>query len=183
MRREESRPGDTAAAPHDLADHHNRNGKAPTSAVNTGNRLYRTSKLNGRKHRRTNAELAAIDNTLMEIADAEKPISVRGLFYRMVSRGLVPKADHGENNGYDVVQRQVLKLRRAGAMPWSWITDGTRLRLKPTAYTSAEKALDDIARNYRRALWADQDAHVEIWTEKDAIRGVIYQVTAQYDMP
>jgi len=155
----------------------------PRRATTNSATVYRTSKLNGRKYRRTNAELAAIDNTLMAIADAEKPISVRGLFYRMVSRGLVPKTDHGENNGYGVVQRQVLKLRRAGVMPWSWITDGTRLRLKPTTYTSAEKALDDIARNYRRALWADQGAHVEIWTEKDAIRGVIYPVTAQYDVP
>ena len=39
------------------------------------------------------------------------------------------------------------------------------------------------ARNYRRALWNDQPTHVEIWAEKDAIRGVVYLVTAEYDVP
>src|SRR5687767_9522187 len=97
--------------------------------------VYGTSQLNGRRHRRTKAELAEIDAAIYEIAEAEQPISVRGLFYRMVSRGLVPKTDkHGKKtgtpSGYGVVQREVLKLRRRGDMPYSWITDGSRLRLK-----------------------------------------------------
>ena len=37
--------------------------------------------------------------------------------------------------------------------------------------------------SYRRALWDDQDVHVEIWSEKDAIRSVIYPVTAEFDVP
>ena len=36
---------------------------------------------------------------------------------------------------------------------------------------------------YRRDLWIDQGVHVEVWTEKDAIRGVISPVTAEYDVP
>ena len=55
--------------------------------------VYPTSELNGRRYRRTNAELAEIDAALYEIAQAERPVTIRGLFYRMVSRGLVPKTD------------------------------------------------------------------------------------------
>jgi hypothetical protein len=36
---------------------------------------------------------------------------------------------------------------------------------------------------YRRDLWIDQEVHVEVWSEKDAIRGVVYPVTAEYDVP
>ena len=36
---------------------------------------------------------------------------------------------------------------------------------------------------YRRDLWIDQGVHVEVWTEKDAIRGVISPVTVEYDVP
>ena len=37
---------------------------------------------------------------------------------------------------------------------------------------------------YRRDLWIDQGVHVEVWTEKDAIRGVIFAaVTVEYDVP
>lgn len=50
--------------------------------------LYATSALNGQRQRRTKAELAQIDEAIYEICEAEQPISIRGVFYRMVSRGL-----------------------------------------------------------------------------------------------
>ena len=40
-----------------------------------------------------------------------------------------------------------------------------------------------MRQRYRRDLWIDQNIHVEVWSEKDAIRGVVYPVTAQYDVP
>ena len=141
--------------------------------------VYGTSALNGGRYRRTQAELAEIDAAIYEIAEAEEPVTVRGLFYRVMSRGLVPKSEQG----YSVVQRRALKMRRADELPYSWITDGSRLRWKPDTWHSAAGALMVTAANYRRALWDDQGVHVEIWSEKDAIRGVIYPVTAQYDVP
>jgi hypothetical protein len=145
--------------------------------------VYGTSALNGQRYRRTNVELAEIDAAIYEIAEAERPASVRGLFYRMVSRGLVPKTDKGKNNGYGVVQRRALKMRRDGRLPYGWITDGTRLRLQPDSWSSVDAALVYTAQNYRRSLWIDQDVHVEVWSEKDAIRGVVWPVTADFDVP
>jgi hypothetical protein len=137
-----------------------------------------TSRL--KRYRRTKAELAEIDTAIYEIAEAERPASVRGVYYRVVmSRGLVPKTE----SGYAVVQREALKLRRAGELPYGWITDGSRMRLKPRTFSSAQAALEHTARMYRRALWIDQNVHVEVWTEKDAIRGVVFPVTAEYDVP
>ncbi len=141
--------------------------------------FYEASALNGHRHRRTNAELAQIDAAILDVAEAENPVTVRGLFYRVMSLGLVPKTERG----YYVVQRQTLKLRRAGVLPYGWITDGTRLRLKPLTWSSTQAALQNTAKMYRRDLWIDQDVHVEIWTEKDAIRGVIYPVTEEFDVP
>jgi hypothetical protein len=141
--------------------------------------IYGTSALNGQRYRRTKAELAEIDAAIYEIAEAEEPVTVRGLFYRVMSLGLVPKTEQG----YSVVQREVLKMRCRGELPYGWITDGSRLRLKPRTFSNAQAALENTAEMYRRALWTDQDTHVEIWAEKDAIRGVIYPVTAEYDVP
>jgi len=42
--------------------------------------------------------------------------------------------------------------------------------------------LKETARLYRKALWADADAYVEIWLEKDALSGVVYPVTAMFDV-
>jgi len=141
-----------------------------------------------KRNRSSNAELAEIDGAIFRIAREEHPVTVRGLFYRLVSEGLVPKTDKadkatGEPSGYGIVQREVLKMRRDDRLPYRWITDGTRLTLKPTTYSSAQAALENTARMYRRDLWIDQGIHVEIWCEKDAMRGVIYPTTAEYDVP
>jgi hypothetical protein len=141
--------------------------------------VYGTRPLNGGRQRRTKAELAEIEAAIFDIAVVEEPVTVRGLFYRVMSRGLVPKTEQG----YRVVQRQALKMRRNGDLPYGWITDGSRLRLKPRSYTDAQAALENTARMYRRDLWIDQDVHVEVWCEKDAIRGVVYPATAEYDVP
>src|SRR5262249_24048740 len=37
--------------------------------------------------------------------------------------------------------------------------------------------------SYRRALWDDQDVYVEIWSEKDELAGVIFEVTREWDVP
>jgi hypothetical protein len=39
------------------------------------------------------------------------------------------------------------------------------------------------AQTYRRALWDSQKVYVEIWLEKEALAGVLYGVTAEYDVP
>jgi len=122
--------------------------------------FYGTSAL--KRQRRSNAELDQIDAAIHEIAEAERPVSVRGLFYRVMSRGLVPKSEIG----YKVVQRQALKMRRAGDLPYSWITDGSRLRLQPNTWDSASQALEVTAELYRRALWFDQGGSITL-TDRD----------------
>ena len=106
----------------------------------------RLSQLNGRQHRSTKAELAAIDAAIYEIAEAEHPVTVRGIFYQMVSRGQVPKTDKadkdtGTPDGYGMVQRRVLAMRRNGDLPYGWLTDGTRLRLKPATWSGVDSML------------------------------------------
>src|SRR5262245_8504010 len=54
---------------------------------------------------------------------------------------------------------------------------------KPRTFNSVEDALRETAAFYRKSLWTDADAYVEIWLEKDALSGVIYPVTSMYDVP
>jgi hypothetical protein len=46
-----------------------------------------------------------------------------------------------------------------------------------------EDALRYTARTYRRAVWTNQPDYVEVWTEKDALAGVLYEVTDEWDVP
>jgi hypothetical protein len=131
------------------------------------------------KHRRSNAELDAIYSAMVRITAADHPMTLRGLFYRLVSEGLIPKAE----NEYEKVGRYLLKLRREGAIPYHHIADSTRWMRKPTTFDSLEDALRQTARAYRRSLWNDQAAYVEIWCEKDTLAGVLLEETAAWDVP
>jgi len=74
-------------------------------------------------------------------------------------------------------------MRRAGELPYNWLADNTRWQRKPRTFNSVEDALRDTAAFYRKNLWADADCYVEIWLEKDALAGVVFPVTALYDVP
>lgn len=137
---------------------------------------YSTSPVN--RVRRTKAQLDQLDAAITEAVRTETPVTVRGVFYRVVSAGAVEKSE----KGYGAVQRRLLQLRRSGAVSYSAITDGTRLRLKPDTWNDIETMLEDAAASYRRALWRDQNVEVIVVCEKDAISGVIYPVTAEFDV-
>ncbi len=131
-----------------------------------------------KRHRRSNIELTVIDKAIVSAVRDEHPVTLRGVFYRVVSVGAVEKSEAG----YRLVGRQLLKLRRAGVVPYSWITGGTRLIRKPRSWSDVETMLEDAAASYRRALWHDQDVQVLLLSEKDAISGVVYPITAAWDV-
>jgi hypothetical protein len=104
---------------------------------------------------------------------------VRQVFYQASVRGLVEKSEAG----YTKVQTDLVLMRRAGQLPYNWLADNTRWQRKPVTFDSVQQALDNTARFYRKSLWADADAYVEVWLEKDALAGVILPITSMYDVP
>lgn len=143
----------------------------------SGDRLYRPSPI--RRRRRTDAELADLDAAIMQAIAVDSPVTVRGVYYRLVAVGAVEKTEAG----YRLVGRQLVKLRRARVVPYDSVTDGTRWVIGPTTHGSVEDLLDDAAASYRRMLWAAQDVEVHVFVEKDAISGVIEPVTERWDVP
>jgi hypothetical protein len=132
-----------------------------------------------KRQRSTRAALAALDDAIAEAVATEHPVTLRGVFYRVVSMGAVEKTE----NGYRLVGRQLLKLRRAGTIRYDWITDGTRWVNKPDSYDDLDQMLEDAAASYRRSLWHSQPVEVQIYSEKDAISGVVLPITHRWDVP
>jgi len=129
--------------------------------------------------RSTKAEVEARRETLLDIIEAGRPMTVRQVFYQATVRGLVEKAE----SGYGKVQNDLVLMRRAGELPYDWLADNTRWQRKPRTFNGVEEALKATAAFYRKSLWTDADAYVEIWLEKDALAGVVYPVTSMYDVP
>ena len=82
-----------------------------------------------------------------------------------------------------MVQTDLTLMRRAGDLPYDWLADSTRWQRKPRTFNSVQEALEDTAKLYRKALWADVDAYVEVWLEKDALAGVVLPITAEFGVP
>jgi hypothetical protein len=120
-----------------------------------------------------------LEDALLDILAADHPQTVRGAFYQATVRGIVPKTE----TGYQAVGRVLRCLRESGQLPYNYIADNTRWMRKPTSYDSLHAALYDSWRCYRRSLWASQAVNVEVWCEKDALAGVLYEVTAEWDVP
>jgi hypothetical protein len=93
---------------------------------------------------------------------------------------MIPKTEAAYKT---IVGRLLTRLRREGVLPYSWIADNTRWMRKPRSYSGIEEMLEESAQLYRRDLWAEQDAYVEVWLEKDAVAGVVVEVTSRWDVP
>lgn len=130
--------------------------------------------------RRTKADMQRIREVIYSVVEQYQPMTVRQVFYQLVSRGVIDKT---EAEYKTTICRLLVEMRREGVIPYGWIADNTRWMRKPTTYSSLESMLRYSQRTYRRAVWDDQNAYVEIWLEKEALAGVLVDVTAEWDVP
>lgn len=131
------------------------------------------------RRRATNAEMEARYDALQSIVTVMHPMTVRQVFYQAEIRGIVEKSEAG----YNKVQRALVEMRRDGRLPYNWIADNTRWQRKPRTFDGPEAALRDVAAFYRKSLWSTANAYCEVWLEKDALAGVVVEVTSEFDVP
>lgn len=110
----------------------------------------------------------------------DRPMTVRQVFYRLVTLGVISKT---ETEYKTTVVRLLGDMRREGKLPYHWIADNTRWVRQPTTHNSVQDALEWGTRNYRRSLWSEVPADVEIWLEKEALAGVLVDLTREWDVP
>ena len=139
--------------------------------------VYQASRI--KRVRATKAEMAERREALFDIVAEQQPMTVRQVFYQATVRGVIEKTEAG----YNKVQTLLADMRRDGELPYQWLADNTRWMRKPTTYSGPEQALLRTARFYRKSLWDEAEAYVEVWLEKDALAGVVVDVTAEYDVP
>jgi hypothetical protein len=82
-----------------------------------------------------------------------------------------------------MVQRALVHLRKTGRIPYASITDSSRWMRKPQTWDHAEDALAELTSSYRRRLWQNADACVEVWCESESVAGVPWPVANKWDVP
>ncbi len=132
--------------------------------------------------RRTKAEIDSVKAAIYELCERYAPMTVRQLFYQLVSLFIIQKT---EQEYKSTVCRLTKEMRLNGELPWNWLADNTRWMHKPRTYGGIDDLLASSQRAYRRALWdpSTNPDYCEVWIEKDALTGVFYDVTKEYDVP
>ncbi|GAJ09282.1 unnamed protein product [marine sediment metagenome] len=53
---------------------------------------------------------------------------------------------------------------------------------KPGAWLDLNEFMETVKRSYNKDKWDNQPKYIEIWTEKDALRSVLTEITYPYDV-
>ncbi len=125
---------------------------------------------------------ALVNKTVSIIIALEKywPLTVRQVFYQLVA-GLIIE---NSQNKYQSISKLGAKLRRLGILPWECIQDRTRRLTDKRGFEDAgaflRQQLTGLSSLYDRCLVQNQENYVEIFTEKDALTGIIEEVSWIY---
>lgn len=122
--------------------------------------------------RRTKAQIEQLERQIWDVLASDRPQSVRHVFYRMTDPRLPEPVEKSER-GYSQVQHRLTCMRRAGLLPYGWITDATRRGYHTDTYGDAGEFLSRMAGLYRGQLWEQAEHYVEVWCESRSIAGTI----------
>jgi hypothetical protein len=109
----------------------------------------------------------------LDILKEESPMTIRQLFYRMVSQTLL------ENSklDYQRLSRFMTKAREDGRCDYDLIVDRSRPVYEKSVWKDPSGYARAVRNSYHKDYWAMQPRYCEIWAEKDAIVGSIEDLT------
>lgn len=124
--------------------------------------------------------MAAIRQAIHDVIEDDPPMTVRQVFYQLVSRGVVEKT---ERQYQKTVIRLMTEMRLSGDLPYEWVVDMSRQVQNTQTFDNVQDAIEHTAQFYRRSALKQSDVYVEVWCEKDALAGAMWDVTSDYDVP
>ena len=127
-------------------------------------------------NKKNQAQLEIINEIIEEYADQGYVLTLRQLYYQLVSRDLIPnlKKEYAKLSGL------LVKGRMGGVVDWNAIEDRTRIPYIPYSVDDIEDAIEDTINQYRLDRQGDQEGYIELWVEKDALSGVLKRITSKY---
>lgn len=106
-------------------------------------------------------------------------LSLRQLYYRMVTKNLFPNSD----KSYKRLSAVLTTGRINGLVDWNAIEDRVRYLQSFGDDTSSEAVGSLLGEGYAEDIWADQDYYVEVWPEKDALSNVVHRPCSKWRVP
>src|SRR5262249_38073769 len=114
------------------------------------------------------------------IVEQYKPITVRGVCYKLFVRGAIAGMMVSETQK---VSRLLVYGRENGIIPWSSIVDESRQMERPLRFDNLADFSAGVQRWYRRDFWSSQPYCVQVWSEKSTVGGILRPITEAYGVP
>lgn len=96
-------------------------------------------------------------------------LTLRQLFYQLVSRNIIANTQREYKNLGNLLS----KARLAGFIDWDIIEDRVRQAERPPHWDSIQDLAEAAGEQFRLDRWKEQEFHVELWCEKDALSSVL----------
>lgn len=104
--------------------------------------------------------------------------TLRQLYYQFVQANLL----ENKVTSYSWLGALISEGRMAGLVDWNLIVDRTRNVRSMPHWERPSAMAESAMHSYAMDKWANQDHYVEVWVEKDALRGVIAQACSALDV-
>jgi hypothetical protein len=112
----------------------------------------------------------------IEVLRDGHPMTVRQVYYQLVSRQVIENT----RSAYQAVSKLLVDARKRGEIPWDWIEDRLRRPRSVSMWSDLPDFFEAVRRSYRRDVWPDQPAYLEVWLEKDALSGIFEDLLRPY---
>jgi hypothetical protein len=116
---------------------------------------------------------------IQEYMDQGYTLTVRQLYYRLVSKDMIPNSVQS----YNRIVSMLTKARMAGLISWESIEDRNREHHTFWTQESEQKVIDQLPYHIRFDRWARQEVYVEVWVEKEALGNVIERACRPWMVP
>lgn len=119
----------------------------------------------------------------------EEPLTLRQIYYRLVAKQIISNT----RQSYKTLGQFLVRARENGDIPYERMEDRNRDTIGgDSGYDSPEDAdkyikgkiysLKSSSSGFSLSRWKDQNYHVELWIEKDALRRVLSDVAGMYNV-
>ena len=139
-------------------------------------------KIKYQSHNFTQAKLKLIsvaDAIIREYTADSLQLTMRQLYYQFVARDIIENTQKSYKNLVNLMTN----ARVAGLISWYALEDRNRELSEPYVQEDIQDIVSGIEYHYSLDMWRDQDTHVEVWIEKDALINVIEKPCDRFRVP
>lgn len=130
--------------------------------------------------RQDSLRLIDIINSVIEEYTAQGfDLTLRQVYYQLVARDYIPNNERSYKNTGNLIN----DARMAGLIDWLAIQDRTRNIRRNSHWSSPADIMGSVLYSYAIDRRKDQPNYIEVWVEKDALIGIVRQISSKLDVP